>query len=86
MPYVSRRTPEFRDCFSRLTPSVQEQARETYREWAKNNKAAHFKTLASDSSLCSVRIGGSYRAVGVIEGSTVHWFWVGTKNEFRKAF
>ncbi len=30
----------------------------------------------------SVRIGLGYRALGVLEGSTVTWFWIGSHAEY----
>lgn len=33
-------------------------------------------------TLYSVRIGLSYRAVGLLKADTVTWFWIGTHDEY----
>ena len=32
----------------------------------------------------SVRIGAGYRALAVLEESTLHWFWIGTHDEYER--
>jgi hypothetical protein len=40
-----------------------------------------FKKVDEESNVYSVRIGLGYRALGVMEGSTVVWFWIGSHAE-----
>lgn len=37
-----------------------------------------FKKVDKESNVYSVRIGLGYRALGVVDGSTVVWFWIGS--------
>jgi len=39
------------------------------------------KKVDEQSNVYSVRIGLGYRALGVMEGSTVVWFWIGSHAE-----
>lgn len=86
--YDSYLTDEFFTYYRRLSGPVRERARETYERWKKNHEASglDFKTLATDKSVCQVRIGDHYRATGLLVGNAVHWFWIGTKNDFKKKF
>src|SRR5882724_3532960 len=45
-----------------------------------------FERLAYDPRLWSVRVTSSYRAVGVREGEEIIWFWIGSHDEFDRAF
>jgi hypothetical protein len=86
--YESHITRDFWACYRRLSSDVKDRARETYKRWQANSNAPglDFKTMGHDSSVCEIRVGDHYRAAGIIEGNAVYWFWIGTKNEFRKKF
>jgi hypothetical protein len=43
----------------------------------------HFKTLGN-GKFFSVRVGISYRALGIPTDEGVHWFWIGTHAEYDK--
>jgi hypothetical protein len=32
----------------------------------------------------SVRVGLDYRAVGLLQGDTITWFWIGTHDDYDK--
>jgi hypothetical protein len=44
----------------------------------------HFKKVHDDPPMYSARIGIGYRAVAVMEGDAVIWFWIGTHAEYDK--
>lgn len=72
-------TPSFREAFRRLTPDMRERTRRAYQEWRTNPSARRFKRVGDD---VSVRIDRNYRAMGYVEGDTVHWYWVGKHDEY----
>ena len=44
------------------------------------------KCVNSEEGIWSVRVTKSYRAVGVLEGDTVTWFWIGSHDKYEKFF
>jgi hypothetical protein len=50
-------------CFSAKTP---------------HHPSLRFKKVDEESNAFSVRIGLGYRALGVMEGSIIVWFWIGS--------
>lgn len=77
----SRTTRSFREAFRALPPEVRERARRAYRLWQENPElpGLRFKRVGQD---VSVRIGRDYRALGVIEGDIVYWYWIGRHDEY----
>ncbi|MBI1923060.1 hypothetical protein HYR99_02300 [Candidatus Poribacteria bacterium] len=75
-PLNSRTTHSFREAFKALPPDVRQRAREAYRLWRDNPNlpGLRFKRVGDE---VSVRIGRNYRALGILQGDTVYWYWVG---------
>lgn len=69
-------TRSFREAFRALTPEVRERARSAYRLWRENPDVPglRFKRVGAD---VSIRIGRDYRALGLIEGDVIYWYWIG---------
>jgi hypothetical protein len=82
----SRTTRRFRDLFATLPVRIQYQAREAYRLFAHNpaHPGLHFKQVLAGPPTYSARVGISYRAVGVLDGDTVIWFWIGSHADYQK--
>ncbi|MDK1080210.1 MAG: hypothetical protein QGD88_01915 [Anaerolineae bacterium] len=82
----SRITDNFRKAFSGLPNDVRKQARQAYRRFLKdpNYPGLRFKSIHSTRPIYSVRIGLSYRAIGVREGNEIIWFWIGSHAEYDK--
>lgn len=74
----------FWKCFEKLPPDVQALAREKYALWKRDPFAPSLKFEERRNSVCVVRIGDHYRAVGLREGNVVVWFWVGTHEEYNR--
>lgn len=74
-------TRSFRDAFRSLPPEVRERARRAYRLWRENPDlpGLRFKRVGAD---VSIRIGRDYRALGLIEGDTIYWYWIGRHDEY----
>ena len=81
----SRTTAQFRKAFSQLPNQVQEQTRETYRQFKQDpwHPSLRFKQV-HPLPIYSVRISRSYRVVGQRDGDTVIWFWVGSHADYEK--
>jgi len=80
----SRTTQRFRKLFTDLPKVVQRQAREAYRLFRQNpaHPGLHFKQVHPDPPTYSARIGIGHRAVGVLQGDTVIWFWIGSHADY----
>ena len=77
----SRTTRSFRAAFRSLPPDVRRRARRAYRLWREtpNLPGLRFKRIGDK---VSVRIGRDYRALGILEGDTVYWHWIGKHDEY----
>lgn len=73
-------TSTFRKLLSELPEDVRKVARASYRLWRLNawHPSLRFKEVNAKSSIYSVRVGIGYRALGVLRGDTVIWFWIGS--------
>ena len=80
----SQITDDFRAHFARLPDSVKTQARRAYRLWRQNplHPSLHFKRIHGHEALYAVRIGLGWRALGLLEGNTITWFWIGSHSEY----
>ena len=67
-----------------LPKHVRQQASETYRlfQHTPSHPCLRFKQVWHDPRIDSARIGISYRAVGVIDGETIVWYWVGSHADY----
>ena len=80
----SRTTKAFRKALAALPPEVQLQARRTYTLFRADpsHPSLRFKKIDDEENIYSVRIGLGYRALGLLEGSVVTWFWIGFHAEY----
>ena len=62
---------------------MRQRARKSYRVWQKNPKhpSLCFKKVGE---VWSIRIGGGYRAVAILNEDTFFWFWIGNHDEYEK--
>lgn len=77
-------TERFRKAMDKLPLDIQKRARQIYKTWLQNNHhpSLHFKQIHKTELIYSVRVGLSYRAVGLIEDDTIIWFWIGSHEEY----
>jgi hypothetical protein len=82
----SRVTEDFVACFARLPDAIKAAARKNYRLWRSNptHPSLHFKRFHQSELFYSVRIGIGWRAIGLLEDDTIHWFWIGSHSEYDK--
>jgi hypothetical protein len=84
----SQTVPEFWKAYRTLERDVRTQARKAFRLWSDNpfHPSLRFKCINSAENIWSVRITLGYRALGVLEGDTVTWFWIGNHTDYQRFF
>jgi hypothetical protein len=71
-----------------LISDVKRQAKKAYSFWSKNpfHPSLHFKCIQSEEDVWSVRISRGYRALGILEGDVLTWFWIGNHHDYERFF
>jgi hypothetical protein len=84
----SETLPSFWAEYRKLSVRTKERAQKNYRLWADNpfHPSLHFKCIDSNEGIWSVRVTRSYRAVGILEGDTVTWFWIGSHDDYEQFY
>jgi len=82
----SQLTEDFVACFRRLPDEIKELARKNYRLWRENpqHPSLQFKRVNKREPIYSVRVGSGFRAVGLWQGDTITWYWIGTQAEYER--
>ncbi len=77
-------TAGFLDRLGRLPDSVRRQASRAYTLWRADpyHPSLQFKRVSQRRPIYSVRVGSGYRALGLWEGDTITWFWIGSHAEY----
>lgn len=80
----SHTTPDFWGLFQELPANIQRRAYKAYRLWRTNPLMGglRFKRVSTNEPIYSVRIGREYRALGLLEGDTMYWFFIGKHDEY----
>jgi hypothetical protein len=81
----SSTTRRFRAAYAALPEGAQRKARLAYQLFRENppHPSLQFKKV-DEPNVYSVRVGLGYRALGVLEGSDIVWFWIGPHSEYDK--
>ncbi len=81
----SSTTRRFRTAFADLPEGAQRKARLAYQLFRENpyHPSLQFKKVGKPD-IYSVRVGLGYRALGMMEGSDIVWFWIGSHSEYDK--
>jgi hypothetical protein len=82
----SRATSDFWRLYNRLPPSIQKSAKQAYARFRQNpnHPSLHFKKVHTTQEIYSVRVTEDYRALGVREGDTIVWFWIGSHADYER--
>ena len=82
----SHTTDKFRKAIAELPTEVQQQARQAYRLFVENpyHPSLHFKPVHPTRPIYSARVGLHYRAVGILDGDDIIWYWIGHHSEYDK--
>ena len=79
-------TGEFRKYFKKLPSDIKKQTRQAYRLFLVNPRhpSLRFKSIHPTRPIYSVRININYRAIGIKEGDTIIWFWIGSHAKYER--
>ena len=79
----SRAVSSFWDGYWRLPERVRKIADEQYRLWGENpnHPSLRFKNVAR---FWSARVTRGYRALGVMDGDSIIWFFIGSHSEYER--
>ena len=82
----SRTTGKFRALYDALPKPIREKARSAYQLWSENpdHPSLRFKKVHARLPVYSVRIDIDWRAVGVLDGDVVVWFWIGSHADYEQ--
>ncbi len=82
----SKTTRLFRQMLSKLPNNVRQQARDAYKLFKENSHhpSLQFKKAHRTEAIYSTRININYRAVGIVDGGDIIWFWIGPHAEYEK--
>ncbi len=81
---TSKTTHRFCEAYGRLPEHVRRRAREAYRRFKSDprNPSLRFKQVHATEPIYAARVGLGYRALAVLDGDVVVWFWIGTHAEY----
>lgn len=80
--------PSFWNAYDSLDKQIKRRAKRAYLLWADNpfHPSLHFKCINSQENIWSARVSLSVRAVGIMDGDTVTWFWIGNHDQYETFF
>jgi hypothetical protein len=80
--------PSFWIAYRSLNASDRRSARKAYRLWSQNpfHPSLRFKCINHEENIWAVRVTRSCRVLGILEGDTVTWFWIGGHDEYEHFF
>jgi len=80
--------PSFWEGYRKLEPDIRRRAKRAYRLWTDDpfHPSLRFKCINPQEGIWSVRVTLGFRAVGVLDGDTVTWFWVGSHDDYERFF
>lgn len=84
----SQTLPSFWDAYNPLPESVKKSARKAFFLWRENpfHPSLHFKCVNQAEKVWSVLVTLGYRALGILYGDTVTWFWIGGHRDYEREF
>ena len=77
-------TAAFRKAFDQLAGDAQDQARDAYRKFQQDpfHQSLRFRQVHPSQPIYSVRVNLNCRALGIRDGDTMVWFWIGTHGDY----
>jgi hypothetical protein len=77
-------TEQFRRLYAAAGLRRQDKINRAYKLWLENpaHPSLRFKKVHDTEPIYSARVDLDWRALGVLDGDTVVWFWVGPHDEY----
>jgi len=84
----SNTLPSFWETYGKLDADTRKRTRKAFRLWAADSfhPSLRFKCINHEEDIWSVRITLGVRSLGVLDGDTVTWFWVGDHDDYKRFF
>jgi len=84
----SEALPSFWGMYQDLDKLIKSRAKKAYHLWSRDpfHPSLRFKCINREENIWSARLTLGYLALGILEGDTVTWFWVGNHDEYEKFF
>ncbi|MDA0737631.1 MAG: hypothetical protein O2999_00525 [Nitrospirae bacterium] len=84
----SQTLPKFWDSYARLPEEAKQAARKAFHLWRNTpfHPSLHFKCVNRKEGIWSARITIGYRALGILDGDTITWFWIGNHQDYERRF
>jgi len=81
----SKAMPSFWAAFNALPRNVQRRAVRAYQLWLTDpsHPGIEFKRVSRNRPVYSARVDG-HRVVGLLEGDTMTWVWIGKHDEYER--
>ncbi|MGA2401578.1 MAG: hypothetical protein ABSG91_07705 [Syntrophobacteraceae bacterium] len=78
--------PSFWTAYRSLDEEVKRATRKAFRLWMENpfHPSLHFKCINTEEDVWAVRVTLGFRAVGILQGDMVTWFWIGSHDEYER--
>ena len=69
-----------------LPDHIRQPARKAFFLWKQSpvHSSLHFTCVNQEERVWSVRITLGYRALGIVDGDTVMWFWIGNHQDYER--
>ena len=86
--FQSETVDSFWELYLNLPDELRQRARKSYHLWRDNpfHRSLRFKCINKPENIWSARITKSHRALGILDGDTVTWFWIGNHDDYEKFF
>jgi hypothetical protein len=84
----SATAPSFWEAYQGLEPDLKARAKKAFDLWSEDpfHPSLRFKCVNREQGVWSARISLAYRVLGILDGDTVTWFWIGGHDEYERAF
>ncbi len=84
----SETLPSFWDTYRKLDQSIKKRARKKYKLWFENpfHPSLRFKCINNTENIWSARITRNFRALGIVDGNSMTWFWIGSHDDYEYFF
>lgn len=84
----SKTLPSFWRCYHQLPADVRKTATDASRLFSSNpnHPSLRFSRMHWDPRYWYARVSRNYRAVGIVNGNTITWVWIGSHADFDKMF